>query len=267
MATFFLLLSSKPPLPKLRSEAGKRSSTAPRPATAPRSASASRPATPQAANVVAATTSQGPELAAVGSRSTLNSRPATATTAAGRPPLATAASPRPATAEAAATAADWVTTNEQFYGFRDLYPELYEAAASATKALPAPNLAFKSEYSESLKKGSGEYWKQFLQTTNERLNKAVHKPNKEYQARKDAGFYYWLRKQRLYYGDFLTEVAATRLDAALEAADTTGKAELLAATRILFAIIQPNRCAPLWFITCLGMRRASLHLNALSSQH
>ena len=156
---------------------------------------------------------------------------------------------RPATAAAAAaggaplTAPDWVTTNEQFYGFRDTYPEIYAVAAAATRARPAPNLTFRSEYSDSLKAGSGEYWKRFLQTTNERTNKAVHKPNLEYQARKDAGFFAWMQKQRLYYGEFLTDAAAAKVDAALESANGQRRTEILAATRLIFAIVRPEKCA------------------------
>lgn len=58
-------------------------------------------------------------------------------------------------------------------------------------------MTFKSEYSESLKKGSGEYWKQFLATTYETTNKSVHKTNLDYQVRKEAGFCGWMKKQQL----------------------------------------------------------------------
>lgn len=137
-----------------------------------------------------------------------------------------------------------MTTNEQFYGFRELYPDIYAAAAIATKVWPASNHAFKSEYSELLKKGSGEYWKQHLRSTYESTNQAVHKPNHEYQVRKEAGFFYWMRKQRLYYGALLTEAATEKLDGLLEGASAQRKTAILAAARLLFAIIRPEKCAP-----------------------
>jgi hypothetical protein len=179
-----------------------------------------------------------------------NVRPATAAcTKKGRQSSPTEApvpvSVRPSTASSMPmTASQWITTNEQFYGFRELYPDIYAAAASATKARPASNNAFKSEYSESLKKGSGEYWKQCLRSTYESTNQAVHKPNHEYQVKKEAGFFYWMRKQRLYYGELLTEDVAEKLDGLLEGASAQGKTDILAAARLLFAIIRPEKCAP-----------------------
>ena len=141
------------------------------------------------------------------------------------------------------SAPDWVTTNEQFYGFRDMYPELYDAAAAATRARPAENLTFKSAYSDSLKAGSGEYWKQFLCTTYGRTNASVHKGAAEASAALDPGFVAWVQKQRLYYGDLLTDAAAAKMDTALAQATAQKRGELLAAMRLMFAAARPDKCA------------------------
>lgn len=45
----------------------------------------------------------------------------------------------------------WMTTNDQFYGFRRLYPAVYNTAAEASRAVPAANMLFTSEYADSLK--------------------------------------------------------------------------------------------------------------------
>lgn len=45
----------------------------------------------------------------------------------------------------------WMTMNDQFYGFRKLYPNVYNTAAQASRAVPAPNMLFSSEYADSLK--------------------------------------------------------------------------------------------------------------------
>lgn len=69
--------------------------------------------------------------------------------------------------------------NDQFFGFRKLYPAVYNAAAEASRAVPAPNMLFNSEYADSLKRGAGPYWRRFLQTTNQVVNNSVYASHME----------------------------------------------------------------------------------------
>jgi hypothetical protein len=231
----------------------------PRPQTAVPAIQAPRPAPAAAAQAAAADDEATPrhELTATGVSAVVHRRPCTADAAPARiaSGAPAAAAERPASAGGAPVAApDWVTTNEQFYGFREMYPDIYASAAAATKARPAPNLTFKSAYSDSLKAGSGDYWKQFLCTTYETTNQAVHKPNRDAQAAKEAGFFTWMQKQRLYYGEYLSEGAAAKVDAALAAAGAARKSELLAAARLLFAVVRPEKCAIATAAGCLPSR-------------
>lgn len=73
----------------------------------------------------------------------------------------------------------WITMNDQFFGFRKLYPAVYNAAAEASRAVPAPNMLFNSEYADSLKRGAGPYWRRFLQTTNQVVNNSVYASHME----------------------------------------------------------------------------------------
>lgn len=79
----------------------------------------------------------------------------------------------------------WITMNDQFYGFRKLYPSIYNAAAVASRAVPAPNMLFTSEYADSLKRGAGPYWRRFLQTTNQLVNESIYPSNMENKVRLD----------------------------------------------------------------------------------
>ena len=174
----------------------------------------------------------------------------------------------PAPAAVCFQAPDWVTTNDQFYGFRELHPEIYSAAAEATKARPAPNLTFRSAYSDSLKAGAGNVWKQYLCTTNELVNRRVHKPDGATQAQKGSSFCAWMRKQRLYYGELMTEAAAARLDAALEAATSEERLRLLAAARLLYSIVQPERCWAVRALESLPFIAATyMHVPSFTSPH
>jgi hypothetical protein len=62
------------------------------------------------------------------------------------------------------------------------------------------------------------------------------------QVAKDKGFFAWMRMQRLYYGEMLTEPAASELDRALEHAGPSEKIEILLGCRILYSILQPKKC-------------------------
>lgn len=161
----------------------------------------------------------------------------------------------------------WITMNDQFYGFRKLYPTIYNAAAEASRAVPAPNMLFSSEYAQSLKLGAGPYWNRFLQTTNQAVSGSVYASTMEQkvclrwtsaqhvnpcsgtklsssshmQASHDQCFFNWVQRQRLYYGDLLTDAAAAKMDQMLEEADDAVKCELLDALRMLYAAVQPTR--------------------------
>lgn len=57
----------------------------------------------------------------------------------------------------------------------------------------------------------------------------------------DQCFFDWVQRQRLYYGDLLTDTAAVRMDQMLQQADQASKSELLEALRLLYAAVQPDR--------------------------
>eukprot|EP00892_Ulva_mutabilis_P011736 jgi/Ulvmu1/8935/UM005_0026.1 len=135
----------------------------------------------------------------------------------------------------------WMTTNDQYYGFRRLYPAVYKTAAEASKAVPAANMLFTSEYADSLKKGAGPYWRRFLQTTNQVINNSARPPKLDDQVKQDQCFFSWMQRQRLYYGDLLSDSAAARLDQMMGQADQAGKLELLESVRLLYAALQPDR--------------------------
>jgi hypothetical protein len=46
----------------------------------------------------------------------------------------------------------------------------------------------------------------------------------------------------LYYGELFTEQAAAELDKALEQAKPEEKLDILLASRVLYALLQPNKC-------------------------
>lgn len=150
---------------------------------------------------------------------------------------------RPSTA-GCTRAADWLTTNEQFYGLRDAYPDLYAAALRATQALPVDAGTFRSEYAESLKNGARDFWKRYLCTTYESANQQLHGLEPCNDASKQAGLARWVQRQRLHYGVCLTDAAANTVDDALvNGAGPQQQASVLAAVRLLYAVVQPDKCA------------------------
>jgi hypothetical protein len=155
-------------------------SAAARPATAvARPPTTSRPGTatiirPQSAiqgSRTQASDSHGPCLQAVSQKCLL--RPRSACVSQSGSPVAAEGHEQAEIAEH--QACPWITTNEAFYGFRELYPETYNEAATATRARPGPNLMFLSEYAESMKRGTGS-WKNMKSTT-EAVNQSVHPPS------------------------------------------------------------------------------------------
>jgi hypothetical protein len=51
-----------------------------------------------------------------------------------------------------------------------------------------------------------------------------------------------LNSAGLYYGELFTEQAAAKLDRALEQAEPEEKLNILLASRVLYALLQPNKC-------------------------
>jgi hypothetical protein len=136
--------------------------------------------------------------------------------------------------------ADWITTNEHYYGFQELYPALYNAAAAATRAKTARNLSHYSEYSESLRNTSVDMSKSGFCSTYEATNKRLY-PAQCSSTAQHAGFVDWVQKQRMYYGRLLNESAAARFEHVFKAAGAQQQATMLAALRLLYAVAQPDR--------------------------
>ena len=216
-------LSAKPaPRPSSR---GGRPRTASRPGTAGSQPAGSRPATALSKLSVGGRPPAGPGEAA--------KRPASASVADPEEAKRRAAKAAQRKKQREAREAVFYTSNKLSYGASEIDPELYRSMQDVVRPIRAPNVTLRSEWGESLawaekqraKKTAGA--QKQSQTTYDRLNDSVYPEFLSSRNLQNDQFFEWVRRQRLYYGDILSEEATQAVDEWLDQASDEERQEFL----------------------------------------
>jgi hypothetical protein len=136
-----------------------------------------------------------------------------------------------------------MTSVQAAHGMSSFYPKTYAKAEEAGRAVPEPNMNFKSAWGESLKNRASETWAPLLKTMKTVVDESVWGPSAP-AGTPDEKLLEWLRRQRLYYADLLTPAATARLDALLPRCTVVQRREVLLALRALHAAASPADLKP-----------------------
>lgn len=137
-----------------------------------------------------------------------------------------------------------VTTYQLAFHLAQMHPDLYQQALAATKAKPAANGHFVSDWGDSLKRGVDASWTaRFLRSVYDITNDEVYQDPGPPSARGgaqppgEAGFFRWLARQRTYYRGLFKEGVQPAIDQKLL---IHGQHGTLDALRQLSAVARPD---------------------------